>query len=191
MVRIIAGSFRGRRLAVPEGDSVRPTGDRVREALFSALDARLSEGFQGKRVLDICAGSGALGIEAMSRGAASVVLLERDPVVCATVRKNLTLTGLRPDVARLERTDALAYLRKPPSLAFDVVFFDPPYASGLYDEVIERLAANGWLTPTALLVVEHPSALTPRSPESLKAVWSRRYGETSLTLFAPLESEAP
>lgn len=121
-MRVVAGAFKGRRLRAPAGRSTRPTADRVREAVFAML-----EPVAGLRVLDLFAGSGALGIEAASRGAGPVTFVETDPGALRAIRHNLAAVGLEADVVR---RDALAYLRTAPG-PFDVIFVDPPYSSAL------------------------------------------------------------
>ncbi|MGK8523465.1 16S rRNA (guanine(966)-N(2))-methyltransferase RsmD [Nocardia asteroides] len=180
MTRIVAGTAGGRRLRVPPSGT-RPTSDRVREALFSALDARLD--FAGARVLDLYAGSGALGLEALSRGAEYALLVESDRKAAAVVRGNIADLGLPG--AELRVATVAGVLRLGGAGGFDVVFSDPPYAvddaAVLAD--LRALIERGWLRPGALVVLERSS----RSPET---AWpagfvpekSRRYGETRIDL---------
>ncbi|HEX3004087.1 MAG TPA: 16S rRNA (guanine(966)-N(2))-methyltransferase RsmD [Angustibacter sp.] len=179
MTRIIAGSAGGRRLQVPAGRDTRPTSDRVREALFSRLD---HEGWlDGARVLDLYAGSGALGLEAASRGAAEVVLVESGRVAAATIRRNvaaLGLPGARVAEAKVER-----WLDRPADVVFDVVLADPPYpvTDDAVDTVLRVLVEHGWLADQALVVVERASrSRAPHWPAPLEAVADRAYGETRL-----------
>lgn len=184
MTRIIAGTHGGRTLRTPPGSGTRPTSDRVREALFSALDAR--DAVAGAHVLDLYAGSGALGLEALSRGAASVVLVESDRRAADTIRGNIRTLGVGA-VARVLATTVTSALAPDPAPgeAADLVLVDPPYNVGeeALAAVLGRLAA-GWAAPGALVVVERSS----RSPEP---VWARglkrdgkprRYGETTVWL---------
>jgi 16S rRNA (guanine966-N2)-methyltransferase len=181
MTRIIAGTARGRRLRTPSGDVTRPTTDRVREALFSALDARLGS-LAGLRFLDMYAGSGAVGLEARSRGAASVTLVESNRSVAAVIRANVQALGLDAITviaAKAERMSAEA----PPDGSFDVAFFDPPYsvATTRVTSLLADLLGAGWFTSDGWLVVERDSRGADLAwPDGMEAVQSRRYGETLL-----------
>jgi 16S rRNA (guanine966-N2)-methyltransferase len=179
VTRIIAGAARGRQLRAPEGRDTRPTSDRVREALFSRLE---HQGWlDGTRVLDLYAGSGALGLEAVSRGAAAAVLVEHDPATARLVRANVAATGL-PEVRvvadRVERA-----LTRPPEEPFDLVFLDPPYA--VSDDVVVRaltlLVDGGWLAGRAAVVVERGRrSPEPVWPPGLLSAGDRSYGTTHL-----------
>jgi 16S rRNA (guanine(966)-N(2))-methyltransferase RsmD len=183
VTRIIAGTAGGRTLRTPPGSGTRPTSDRVREAVFSALDAR--DAVRGRRVLDLYAGSGALGLEAASRGASSVVLVESDPRAAAVITRNaadLALRGVRVDRSTVLR--ALGAQPRPEDAA-DLVLVDPPYGSGEPEltAVLARLAA-GWMAEDGILVVERST----RSPEPAwppgirRSGKPRRYGETTVWL---------
>lgn len=175
-MRIVAGTAGGRRIAVPPRGT-RPTPDRVREGMFSALAARID--LDGARVLDLYAGSGALGLEALSRGAVHARFVESDRRAAAVLRRNaddLALPGAEVSVAPVETV-----LGGRPDAPYDVVLLDPPYA--LDDEVLARVLAAlpraGWLAPGALLVVERSARSTaPRWPSGVAAVTERRYGDT-------------
>jgi len=171
-VRIVAGEFRGRTIRAPAGRATRPTADRVREALFSVLGP-----LDGERVLDLFAGSGALGIEALSRGAAAAVFVDSDPRAAEAVRRNLESLGA---TAAVHRRDALAYLRSAREGPFDLVFLDPPYssASELAGELSERLPAV--LSEGARIVSESDK----RSPLelTLPLVDERLYGDTRIAI---------
>ena len=179
MTRIIAGQARGRRLRTPTGDRTRPTSDRVREALFSSLEASLGS-LAGVRFLDLYAGSGAVGLEARSRGAGLVTLVEHDHRTASVIRDNARSLGYA-DVEIVATTVARALAAVPPT-PYDVVFADPPYA--LADESVRRLLealVAGWVAPGTLVVLERSSRDTePSWPEGLVAERSRRYGETTL-----------
>jgi 16S rRNA (guanine966-N2)-methyltransferase len=149
-LRIIGGSWRSRRLDFPDVEGLRPTPDRVRETLFNWLMPVI----HGARCLDLFAGSGALGLEALSRGASSVVLLDRDPRVIATLRKHLQT--LQAHGAELHQQSALDYLQGEPC-PFDVVFLDPPFRQGLLQPALELLNARGWLAPGARIYIEQES----------------------------------
>jgi 16S rRNA (guanine966-N2)-methyltransferase len=177
VTRIIAGRAGGRRLAVPPSGT-RPTADRVREALFSALTA--DPGLDGAAVLDLCAGSGALGLEALSRGAAHALFVESDRRAAGVLRRNVAAAGLPG--AEVRTATAAAVLAAPAPRAYDVVLADPPYAVG-DAEVARWLAAagaHGWLAPDALVVVERARGAAFPWPAPLAAVRERRYGDTVL-----------
>jgi 16S rRNA (guanine966-N2)-methyltransferase len=169
-VRVVAGVARGRRLVAPRGTDVRPTTDRTREAIFNALHSLGA--VEGARVLDLFAGSGALGIEALSRGAASVTFVERDPGALRAVRANLASTGLDGPAATVVRADALRWLDGEPG-AFDVALLDPPYAFDGWDALLARL-------PAPLAVVESDRAVDP-GPD-WRITRSKRYGSTVVTI---------
>jgi 16S rRNA (guanine966-N2)-methyltransferase len=180
VTRIIGGEAGGRRIRTPTGDSTRPTSDRVREALFSAIDSALGS-LAGLRFLDVYAGSGAVGLEARSRGAGVVTLVEHDRRTAALIRDDVrTLELTRVDVVVATAVRALA---QQPLAPYDVVFLDPPYAVPVEDVETVLVAArdHGWLAHRALVVVERSSrgpALT--WPEGLVGDRTRKYGETTL-----------
>lgn len=180
MTRIIGGTAGGRRLKAPPGDRTRPTADRVREALFSSLDSDLGS-ITGLRFLDLYAGSGAVGLEARSRGAGHVTLVEHDRRTAALIKDNVRTLGLgQVDVV----TGSVArVLAAAPAAAYDVVFLDPPYPLSTA-EVVEDLAAlteHGWLAEGAVVVVERATRSGgPDWPTGLSAARSRKYGETTL-----------
>ena len=187
MSRIIAGSRGGRRLATPPGSRTRPTTDRVREALFSAVaawaataDAPADESLAGLAFADLFAGSGAVGLEAASRGAGPVLLVEADKRTAAVSTRNARDLGLAASV-RTGRVESV--VSAPSAEAYDVVFLDPPYelAGEVLAEVMTALADGGWLAADALLVVER-SRRTPDPvwPPLVADTWSRGYGETVL-----------
>ena len=172
MIRIVAGSLRGRRLAVAPG--VRPTTERAREALFSILGTRVREA----RILDAAAGSGALGFEALSRGAREVVFVEADHRVARVLGANASSTGLG-DRVRIVAREVSAFLRAERPSGFDVAFFDPPWAAPVAGEMEGLWSA---LLPTGILVVERGSGTDPwPSPPVAPSV--RRYGKTALFLY--------
>ena len=181
MTRIIAGVAGGRTLRTPPGSGTRPTSDRVREALFSALDAR--DAVRGSRVLDLYAGSGALGLEAASRGAASVVLVESDRRAADVIARNIRDLGLAGVRVLRSAVGALLAAEPGPSDAADLVLVDPPYD---VDEdalavVLRRLGA-GWLAPGGLVVVERSTrSPEPTWPDGIRReVEPRKYGETTI-----------
>jgi 16S rRNA (guanine966-N2)-methyltransferase len=175
VTRIVAGAAGGRRLVVPKRGT-RPTSDRVREALFSAVEAALD--LDGARVLDLYAGTGALGLEALSRGAAAAVLVESDPGAVAVLRRNVAEVGLPGAVVRPGRVSAV--LAEPPDEPFDLVLADPPYAVDPAPDLV-ALAGNGWVGPGTLVVVERARRSGPPEwPPPMVAGRVRRYGDTEL-----------
>lgn len=169
-MRIIAGRWKGRRISAPLGDAVRPTGDRVREAWMSIVHPLLPDA----RVLDLCAGSGALGLEALSRGAAECDFVEQSPRVLRVLQQNLEALG-NPPGARVHRDDAVRFVSGLPAGRYDVAFADPPYAADT-----ARLLVEHWIAVpfAAVFAVEHSSTLAmPAIGET------RRYGSTALTFF--------
>ncbi|MGH8774969.1 MAG: 16S rRNA (guanine(966)-N(2))-methyltransferase RsmD [Jiangellaceae bacterium] len=184
MTRIVAGAAKGRRLAVPPGQGTRPTSDRVREALFSALESTFGA-FAGLRVLDLYAGSGALGLEALSRGAAHVLLVESDARAARTIRSNLSAVGQRG--GQVLNTSVGSALSTPPAEPYDLVFADPPYAlpvSRLHAALTHLV--DGWLSDRAVVVVERSSRDTPLTwPDGLTSQRERQYGETVLWYGRP------
>jgi 16S rRNA (guanine966-N2)-methyltransferase len=178
VTRIVAGEVGGRRLAVPAGERTRPTSDRAREALFGTLSALVD--LDGARVLDLYAGSGAVGLEAVSRGAAHALLVDSDARAAAVARDNARDLGLADRVTvrrdRVERV--LAGAPEP----YQLVFADPPYAldDGELAAVLHRLT-GGWLAPGAVLAVERATrGAGPRWPDRVEALKQRRYGEGTL-----------
>jgi 16S rRNA (guanine966-N2)-methyltransferase len=180
MTRIIGGSAGGRRLKAPSGDRTRPTSDRVREALFSSLDADLGS-LAGLRFLDLYAGSGAVGLEARSRGAGVVTLVEQDRRTAALIRDNLRSLGFSQ--VEVVAGAVSRVLAASPRAPYDVVFLDPPYTLG-DDEVVADLRAlleHRWLAEGAVVVVERSSRSgAPVWPDGLVPARSRKYGETTL-----------
>jgi 16S rRNA (guanine966-N2)-methyltransferase len=189
MTRIIAGTARGRRIKVPPGGT-RPTTDRVRESLFAALDHMLG-GFAGARVLDLYAGSGALGLEAASRGAAEVVLVEKDRPSAAIARANAQVVGVAG--VHVVTSPVAAFLAGQPH-PFDLVLADPPYAAPAaeVESVLARLVA-GWLAPEALVVVERATRGGEFDwPAGIETVRRSTYGATTLWYGQPApEGEDP
>jgi 16S rRNA (guanine966-N2)-methyltransferase len=181
--RIIAGEAGGRRLSVPPGEGVRPTSDRVKESLFSALGpGRLV----GARVLDLYAGSGALGLEALSRGAARALLVERDATAVRAIRANIETLGFADRAIVRVGPVATVLAGPPPDDPFDLVLLDPPYDTpGAEVEVaLGLLAGGGWVTGEATLVVERGADSSPLVwPGGWGSTWERCYGDT-LVLFA-------
>jgi len=170
-MRIIGGSWRGRQISVPSAGGVRPTGDRVREAWFSIIQFDVPHA----RVVDLCAGSGALGIEALSRGASHVTFVDSAPSALATIQRNLVSLGADPSRFSLHKGDAEQFVRGVPAHAFSLGFADPPYALS----VAANLCAAWRTTPFATVFgVEHPSAIDLGDGGD-----RRRYGQAAITLY--------
>ncbi|HEY5031205.1 MAG TPA: 16S rRNA (guanine(966)-N(2))-methyltransferase RsmD [Actinomycetes bacterium] len=192
MTRIIAGSSGGRRLSVPPGTSTRPTSDRAREALFSTLEALLGT-LSGKRFLDLYSGSGAVGLEAVSRGASAALLVDDDRRALAALAANCAAVGgsaATVSSAAVERLVAGAG----PADPYDVAFLDPPYVSDATDvrDVLEQLRANGWLAAGAVVVVERATRAGEWAwPPGFAPDRSRRYGEATLWYGRAAASEPP
>ena len=180
MTRIIGGTVGGRRITTPRGVNTRPTSDRVREALFSAIESWCGS-LSGLRFLDLYAGSGAVGLEAWSRGAGVVTLVEQDRRTAAMIAANARVLGFsRADVVTGSVAGALAHV---PAAPYDVAFLDPPYARDEHD-VASDLAAlldQGWLVPGAMVVVERGSrGPEPAWPDGFSGSREKKYGETVL-----------
>jgi 16S rRNA (guanine(966)-N(2))-methyltransferase RsmD len=180
MTRIVAGTRGGRRLAAPPGTGTRPTSDRVREALFSTLESMAA--VEGSRFADLFAGSGAVGLEAASRGARAVLLVESDPRAARVIRGNIASLELGA-VCRLRASTVASALAAPAEEPFDVVFADPPYAVG-EDELaalLDSLVAQDWLAPDGVVVIERSSRTPePRWPLYVTSHRAKRYGESML-----------
>lgn len=167
-MRIIAGAWRGRKLSVPGGEATRPTADRVRQALFDRLlhaDWAGREAVEGAAVLDAFAGTGALGLEALSRGAASAVFIEKEPAALVALRANVSAADGK---GRVIAGDAL---RPPPGRPSTLVFLDPPYGSGSIAPAVTALTRTGWIAPGALLVAEFGHEEAPPAVET-SADWT-------------------
>ncbi|MCY7401374.1 MAG: 16S rRNA (guanine(966)-N(2))-methyltransferase RsmD [Nocardioides sp.] len=180
MTRIIGGAAGGRRLDTPRGQTTRPTSERVREALFSAIESRCGS-LDGLRFLDLYAGSGAVGLEAWSRGAGVVTLVEHDRRTAALISRNATTLGFSR--AHVMAASVATALHAPPTAPYDLVFCDPPYAMP-DEEVATNLTAlvqHDWLVPGALVVVERPGRRSEVVwPEGIVGERTKRYGETAL-----------
>lgn len=177
-MRIIGGSWRGRKLTFPAVDGLRPTGDRIRETLFNWL----APDIQGARCLDLFAGSGALGLEALSRGAGFSLLLEQHPLAIQSLNSNLAL--LQATNGRAEQQDTLAWLQRGnQGEPYDLVFIDPPFALNFWEPVANYLEQGQWLTEDAVIYVEAPGNL----PLTLPANWllhrDKRAGQVSYRLY--------
>ncbi len=198
MGRIIAGSAKGAKLATPAHANTRPTTDRVREAVFSSLvtwagsiDAPPAQQLAGIAFLDLFAGSGAVGLEAASRGAGPVVLVEKDASTAALISGNVKTTRLN---AQVVTSSAASFLARPPLQCFDVVFLDPPYDYATIDveALLDQLIAGEWLADDPLVIIERSKRETaPTLPDALSDHWSKTYGETIVFYLRTPEREVP
>ena len=177
-MRVITGSARGRRLKELEGMETRPTTDRVKEGMFSALQFDI----EGRRVLDLFAGTGQLGIECLSRGAVSAVFVDRRADAVKLIRENLKITDLT-DRARVVSADSLEYL-KGMKEKFDIILLDPPYEAGMLEPAIETIAKFDILAPHGIIVAEHPvGKVLPLLPAPYRLHKTYRYGKIGMTIF--------
>ncbi len=180
-MRIIAGQWRGRPLNAPKDRTIRPTTDRIREALFSKLDAM--NAVAGADVLDCFAGTGALGFEALSRGAASLTAVEKAPASIALIKANQTSLGA---ALTLIRQDATKLGPCPNAGGFGLIFLDPPYDKGLVAPCLTALLSGGWARADATIIIETDKREALTLPESFDMVDERVYGDTRLTFLTPV-----
>lgn len=185
-MRIVGGQYKGRTITAPPGRDTRPTSDRARESIFNVLaHADWSPGVAGRRVLDLFAGSGALGLEAISRGAVFALFVETDAAARGAIRDNIEALGLFGNT-RIHRRDATDLGVKPAGLgdAFDMVFLDPPYGKGFGERALARLRDGGWITSDALILLEVGADETPLTP-TFKMLDERDYGAAKVLFLAP------
>ncbi|MEZ5973063.1 MAG: 16S rRNA (guanine(966)-N(2))-methyltransferase RsmD [Hyphomonadaceae bacterium] len=185
-MRIVGGTFKGRAISTPAGRDTRPTSDRAREGVFNVLaHADWSPGVAGRRVLDLFAGSGALGLEAMSRGAAFALFVDTDSAARGAIRDNIEALGLF-GATRIHRRDATDLGLKPAGLGepFDLVFLDPPYGKQLGERALARLVEGGWITPDALITLEVGADETPQTP-NFETLDERAYGAAKVLFLRP------
>lgn len=184
-MRIVAGAYKGRSIATPPGRGTRPTSDRARESLFNILaHAPWSPGLQGRRVLDLFAGSGALGFEALSRGAVFCLFVENDEAARGAIRRNMEAFQTF-GFTRLHRRSATDLGPRPAGLGppFDLVFVDPPYAEGLVAPALAGLAPGGWITPSATIVAETGVGEEAPLPSGFAAIDARIYGAARISFL--------
>ena len=187
-MRVVSGLFRGRAITAPPGAGTRPTSDRARQAIFNVLEhAAWSPGLEGRRVIDLFAGSGALGVEAMSRGAAFCLFVETDEEALDAIRDNLEAFGLF-GATRIHRRDATGLGQRPASAGppFDLAFLDPPYGKGLGERTLAELAQHGWLAPGAAVVFERGSDEPDPELPGYELLDARDYGAARV-LFLRLQ----
>ena len=181
-MKIIAGQWRGRALVAPPGDATRPTANRVREALFSMLTSRIGS-FEGLRVADVFAGTGALGMEALSRGAAHVSFVETDAQALKALKTNIARSKVEAKTEIFAQPAALVGRAR---IAFDLLLLDPPYGEGLAAATLARLSEQGWIAPHALISVE-TAAKEPLAVPGFTVEVTRRHGKAALHLLRPEE----
>lgn len=184
-LRIIAGEAGGRRLVAPQGRATRPTSDRVRQAIFNLL----GQFFSGERVLDLFAGSGAMGLEALSRGAGHATMVDTNPAAIQAIEANLEALGWK-ERAQVRKQDAAQFLRGARAADYDLIFVDPPYETSP-TPILEALGGFG-LASGARVVVEHDRGFRPEERYGNLGRWDeRRYGQTYVTIFEAGSEEAP
>ena len=176
-MRIVGGRLRGRALAAPKSQAIRPTADRLRESLFNILIHAYGDPVAGARVLDLFAGTGALGLEALSRGAAFALFVDDGAEARALLRENVEALGLAA-VTRIFRRDATRLGAAHPLEPFSLVFLDPPYGKGLAEKALMSARAGQWLVDDALVVVEEAADASFRAPDGYAELERRRYDDT-------------
>jgi 16S rRNA (guanine966-N2)-methyltransferase len=181
-VRVVGGRLKGRNLASPSSQAIRPTADRLRESVFNILIHAYDNPLQGARVLDLFAGTGALGIEAVSRGAAFVLFVDNGAEARALLRNNVEALALG-GVTKVFRRDATNLGPAHPVEPFSLVFLDPPYGKGLAEQALVSLRDGGWLAPGALLVVEEAKAAMFKAPERFEELERRAYDDTEFVFL--------
>ncbi len=182
-MRIVAGKFRGKHLLSPSDDAIRPTSDRAREAIFSIISSRLGASLDGLRVLDLFAGTGALGLEALSRGAASVVFVDTGAEARGLIRDHIEAFGAG-GVAKLLRRDATDLGPAGTLGPFNLVFLDPPYGQGLGEKALATLAAGKWLARDAVIVLEESVDTELNLPPGFVIELRREYGAAAVRLLS-------
>jgi 16S rRNA (guanine966-N2)-methyltransferase len=184
-MRVVGGRLRSRPIAGPKGPGLRPTADRLREALFNILQHAYGDPVQGARVLDLFAGTGALGIEALSRGASFALFVDDGVEARALLRQNSESLGLG-GVSRIFRRDATKLGPAHPIEPFSLVFLDPPYGKGLAEKALVAADEGGWLKPDALIVVEEAAEIGFKAPEGFDELERRAYDDTELIFLRTL-----
>ncbi len=181
-MRVVGGSLRGRALAAPKSQSIRPTADRLRESLFNILIHAYDNPVEGARVLDLFAGTGALGIEALSRGAAFALFVDDGAEARALLRENVATLGLG-GTSRIFRRDATKLGPAHPVEPFSLAFLDPPYGKGLAEKALASARAGAWLVPDALIVVEEAKKSAFTAPEGFTEIERRGYDDTEFVVL--------
>ena len=178
-MRVVGGRLKGRNLASPSSQAIRPTADRLRESVFNILIHAYDDPIEGARVLDLFAGTGALGIEALSRGAVYVLFVDDGAEARALLRENTQTLGLA-GVTRIFRRDATKLGAAHPVPPFSLVFADPPYGHGMAEKALASARAGGWLMPDALIVVEEAIDARFESPDGFEEIERRAYDDSEL-----------
>jgi len=181
-MRIVGGRLKGRVLAAPASRAIRPTSERLRESIFDILAHRYPGSIEGRRAVDLFAGSGALGIEALSRGARFALFVDNGTEARALLRANVEALGLG-GVTRIWRADATRLGKAPAGGPFGLAFLDPPYGHSVADAALASLVAGGWLEPDALCVVEEAAKAAITAPEGLALVDQRIYADTRIAIL--------
>jgi 16S rRNA (guanine966-N2)-methyltransferase len=181
-VRVVGGRLRGRTIVAPKSKAIRPTADRLRESLFNILIHSFDDPVTGARVLDLYAGTGALGIEALSRGAAFALFVDEGAEARALLRENVAALGLG-GTSKVFRRDATRLGEPNPLAPFSLAFIDPPYGHGLATAALNSARAGGWLTPDALIVVEEATKAKFAAPEGFREIDRRRYDDTEFVFL--------
>ncbi|WP_315747624.1 MULTISPECIES: 16S rRNA (guanine(966)-N(2))-methyltransferase RsmD [unclassified Bradyrhizobium] len=181
-MRVVGGRLKGRNIASPASREIRPTQDRLRESVFNILIHAYDNPIEGARVLDLFAGTGALGIEAVSRGAAFVLFVDNGAEARALLRNNVEALALG-GVTKVYRRDATNLGPAHPIEPFSLIFLDPPYGKGLAEKALASLREGGWLVPSALVVVEEAKAAAFKAPEGFEELERRAYDDTEFVFL--------
>ena len=188
-MRIVGGELRGRALSGPKSQAIRPTSDRARESLFNIMTHSYPGAVDGARVLDVFAGTGALGMEALSRGADFALFLELGAEGRALIRSNIDALGLGGKT-KISRRDATRPGPVGAQKPFDLIFADPPYGKSLGTTALIALLDNGWISPNALVVLEESAAAMPPSIDGFQRLDVRQFGESAISFFAAHETRS-
>jgi 16S rRNA (guanine966-N2)-methyltransferase len=181
-MRIVAGKFRGRTLQGPKTNAIRPTSDRLRESIFNILAHAYGDPITGARVMDLFAGTGALGLEALSRGAKFALFVEDSIEARGIIRQNIETLGVI-GISNVFRRDAAKLGQRGPVDPFDLVFCDPPYGQGLAEKALAGARAGGWLNPGALVVVEEAADPRFKTPDGFEELERRVYDDTAVSFL--------
>lgn len=184
-MRIVGGDFKGRKLSTPTNNAIRPTTDRTRESLFNILSHKID--FDGARVIDLFAGTGALGLEAVSRGAKYALFVEESTQGRGLLRSNIETFGLQGN-SKVWRRDATKLGPIGQMQKFDIAFMDPPYGKGLGEGALEALRTGEWLADDALIIVEESKGNLPQNPQGYDLLDERSFGDTEIGIFTPANS---
>lgn len=184
-MRIVGGVYRGKNLVAPATGDTRPTSDRVRESVFNILEHGNYPRLQGSIVMDCFAGSGALGLEALSRGAAHAIFIDHNALAMAACRQNITGMKLTPKAETLQKDISKMQKRPENKSKIDIAFIDPPYGKGLGTQTAERLHALDWLSQTSVIILEMDKAQPEPSSEKFKTLDTRAYGRTLIAFLQP------